>query len=513
MPEPKEYARRLVKGSAIIFTALVVAGIFGLVLRMFLARSLSVFDYGLFYLVFTLVSFFILFRDLGLNSALTKFIPEFMIKKQFDKVKSLIVITTLFQILFALPISLVLILFSDQIAIAIAGTASASVLIKIFGVWFFVMLFFHVFRSAFQGFQDPVPYAAMEIFYILLTSALVVLSISVFNLGVIGAALAYLIGAIILVIAWWGITWKRQPKVFREKVQVEKPLVKKMFKFALPVFIGSTAGLVLGYTDTLMIGIFRGPTEVGLYQAAQPLTFLISYFAAALCIVLLPMISEIWAKREKELLAQAMHSILKFSTIIIIPAVFVFMALPDVILRSFFGPSYVLAAVTFQILTAAVIASTLFSILQSIAAGIGKPMVTTVVVGVMACLNFITNLIFIPIYGIVGAAVTTFVSGLVGLILLNYLLRKSVKFTVPIASLSKTILAGLLTLLFILVLKPIFGSYPWWFGAIIVVVLSLPLYIGLILVMKIMSKGDLELLDSILPIPKRLVKIFERFVK
>jgi len=513
MPEPKDYARRLVKGSSIIFAALVVAGIFGLVLRMFLARSLSVFDYGMFYLIFALVSFLVIFRDLGLNLALTKFIPEFILKKQFGKVKSSIVITILFQMLFALPITLVLFFFSDQISVAIAGTASASIIVKILGIWFFAMIFFHVFRSAFQGLQDPVPYATMEVFYILLTFLLVVFSVRIFHLGVSGVALAYLISVPILLTTWLGITWKRHPQIFKEKVHIEKPIIKKMFRFALPVFIGGIGGIILGHMDTIMIGVFHTPTEVGLYQVAQPITFLILYFPAALGVVLLPITSEIWARREKRLLGQALHPILKFSAMIIIPAVFVLIAFPDVVLRSVFGPSYVLAAMTLQILTAAMIASTLFAILQSIAAGIGKPIIITEVVGAMACLNFIVNLVLIPLYGIVGAAVATFISSLVGLFLLHYLLRKFVRFTAPISSLSKTIVAGLLTLLFILGLKSIIVLYPWWLEAIVVVVPSLLLYTGLILAMRTICRKDLELLRGVVPIPKRLARIIERIVK
>lgn len=57
MPESKVYAKRLVKGSAIVFTSLIATELVAFLLRMFLARSLSVAEYGLFYAVFTVFSF------------------------------------------------------------------------------------------------------------------------------------------------------------------------------------------------------------------------------------------------------------------------------------------------------------------------------------------------------------------------------------------------------------------------------------------------------------------------
>lgn len=502
------------KGSTVVFLALLIAGLMGLVLRMFLTRSLSVSDYGLFYLVFALISFISLFRDLGLNSALTKYIPEFMLKRQFGKVRSSIAIVVLIQTLVALPITIVLFIFSDQVALAVTGTVNASIVIKFLGLWFFLMVFFHAFRSAFRGFQNMVTYALMEVMYIVVTFLMVFSSVRIFNLGVDGVALGYIASASILVILWLVIFRIKCLRILKEKLRIKKPLIKKMLVFALPILIGGIGGIILAHTDTIMIGIFRNSEEVGLYQAAQPLTFLLSYFAAALGVVLLPMTSELWARRKKKVISQAMHFLVKFSFIFIVPAVFVFMAFPDTVLRAFTGKvEYLAAALTLQILTAAVIASTLFAILHSISVGVGKPIVITKVVGAMACLNFVTNLVLIPLYGIAGAAVATFISGLVGLFLLYYLLRKFVRFTVPISSLSKTIVAGLLTLLFILSLKSIIVLYPWWLEAIVVVPPSLLLYAGLILAMRAIRRQDLELLKGVVPIPKRLVRIMERIVR
>lgn len=513
MPEPKDYARKFVKGGSIVFVGLVVAGILGILLRMVLTRSLSVSDYGLFYLVFASISFFGIFRDLGLGPALTKFTPEFMVKRQFGNVKSMMIFTMIIQTLLSIPVTLILFFFSDQIAVAVTGTIAASIVFKVMGIWFLLGIFFNVFRFSYQGFQDPAPYAAMDIFYPLLTLSLVALLVSALGLGVGGVALAYLIGIPILVTAWLGLTWKRHPQVIYEKIKIKKPFIKKILKFSLPVFISGMEAVILGYTDTIMVGIFHGPAQVGLYQAAQPLTSVISYFPAAIGIVFLPMISEIWARRENAVLSKAVHSVLKFSTIIIVPLVFILMAFPDTVLRSVFGPGYVLAAVALQILTAAVVIGTLSTIMQSVAAGIGKPMLIAKTVGIMAGLNVILNLIFIPTYGIAGAAATTFVSQLVGLVYLLHATGNLVKFTVPTSSFLKTIAAGLLALIFMLGLKSLITVSPWWLGALVVVVPGLLLYVGLILVLGALGKSDLDLLESVMPIPKRLIRIGKRLAK
>jgi len=461
MPEPKTYARRLVKGSAIVFVALVATGLVGFMLRIFLARSLSVTEYGLFYAVFTLVSVFVIFHDLGLGSALVKYIPEFKVRRQFREIKSSIAFSLIFQAVFAVSIVTMLFAFSDQIALAVFNTGSASPIIKILGAMLFVMIFYYLFRAAFQGFQNMLAYALMNLFQILFVFFFVILLVGVLGFGIEGAAFAYLFGA--LAIAIFGLTlfWRRYPRIIKEKIQITKPLVKKLFLFALPVFIGGLGGLIIGYTDTLMITVFRSLPEVGFYQAVQPTAQILWYFATSLVAILFPMISELWARRERKLLGNALRFLTKFAFILIIPAALVFIAFPDITINLLFGPRYLAGTTALQILAGAAIVYTLYAILVSVINGIGKPIINTKVVALMAGLNFAVNLLLIPVYGIEGAAIATFASYTLGLVLMFYYARRLVKFTVPASPLLKTLTGGLLTLLLIFGFKSALVLPPW----------------------------------------------------
>lgn len=513
MPEPTDYAKRFVKGGTVVFVALVVAGFIGIFMRMFLWRSFGVYDYGLFFLVFELVSFISLFRDLGLNTALAKHIPEFMLKRQFGKVRSSMATVVLIQALVALPITILLFVFSDQVAMAVAGTLNASIIIRILALWFFLMVFYHVFRLAFQGFQDMKTYAIMEVLYILVTFFMVFSLVGIFNFGVEGVAFGFVVSAAILVSSWVAIFRMKYPFIIKDKLRIERPLIKKLLLFAMPLLLSGMGGIVLYHTDTIMIGIFRNPREVALYQTAQPLTFLLSYFTVALCTVLLPMTSELWAKREKKLLNQALHFLVKFSFMFILPAALVFMIFPNIVISSVATPNYLAAALALQILSAMIIVSTLWLILQSLAVGIGQPMITTKTIGAMAGLNFIANLLFIPLFGFEGAATTTFISSLAGLFLIAYFLRKFIRFTLPTTSLLKTIVAGGLMVVFIIGLKSVVVLHPWWLEFFVVIIPSLVFYSLLILAMKAIRKRDVDILKGAVPMPKWMVRIVERIAR
>ncbi len=510
MPESTAYARRLVKGSTIVFTAFVASGIVGLLLRMFLARSLSVAEYGLFYAVFVLISFFELFRGLGFDTALVKHIPEFMVQKQFGKIRSSINFVLLIRASIAALIVAIFFIFSSQISSTVFGTATAMPLILVLGVWFILMSFSTI-TNTFQGFQNMLAYSSLKFFDNLFVLSFALLLVGVLGLGLVGAAFAYMFTAFAIAILGFTILRLRYPPVFKEKARITKPVVGTLSKFAFPVFLTGLVGLVIGYMDTIMITVFRSLPEVGFYQAAQPLSNLLFSVAGSVLIVLFPMVSELWAKREKKLLGGMLHFLTKFSFILVMPVVLIFVAFPDIVIRIFFGPDYLPATVALQILSVVTIFHLLTGILGQVLTGIGKPMIVTKVTAFMAIFNLAANFALIPTYGIEGAATATFGAYLLGSIMLFYYAKKFVRFSLPASSLFKTIAGGALTLIFIFGLKSIlpFSQWPMLF---VIGVLSLLFYAAWVLSTRAVSKDDLRLIARVVPMPKWLVGFASKFI-
>lgn len=511
MSAPITYAKRLVKGSAIVFTAGIASGIIALLLRMFLARSLSVTEYGLFYAIFVFVSFFGLFRGLGFDDALIKHIPEFVVKKRFDNIKSSIAFVLLLRAVISFLIAAFLLIFSNQIALAVFGTTTAVSPFLILLIWFILMGFFMLVKT-FVGFQNMLVYASIKFFDNLLVFLLALLLVGSLGLGIAGAASAYLFTALATATLSFLVLRRKYPQVFKAKALITKSLVKKLSKFALPMFLAGIVGVVIGYMDTIMITVFRTLPEVGFYQVAQPMGTLLFSVAGAVMTVFFPMVSELWARREKRLLGNMLHFLTKFSFILITPAALIFIAFPDVIIRIFFGPAYLAGTTALQIWGIIAIFHMLTALLQYALAGIGKPIINTKVVALMAGFNFVGNLLLIPQFGIEGASIATLGTYILGFVLLFYYAKKLVRFTVPASPLVKTAIGGALTLLFIFGLKSIIVLPP--LSEVFVIGIPSIVYYGMwVLATKAVTKDDLRLIARIIPIPKWLVKIASKFIK
>jgi len=512
MPEPKSYARRLLKGSAIVFTAFIASEVVGVFMRMFLSRSLTVPEYGLFFEVYVFISIFALLRDPGLGSSLTKHIAEFAVHKKFAKIKSSIAFSLLAQAAIGIIISVILIVFSDQIALTIFKTASASLPFKILAIWFFLEAFRAIVSCVTQGLQNMKMHSLFNFSYTLIIFLSVLCFVGILGLGVSGVALAYPVAAVIVGISGLALLAKKYPEVFGKKISMTKPLTKKLLVFAIPIFLGGIGGQILTYTDTFLITIFRTPSDVAYYQAAQPSAKILWYTVATLTVVLYPMISELWAKNRKDLLGRPFHFLIKFSFILIIPVVFIFIVFPEIVLNLLFGAGYTPGAVVLQIFGVAALIYPLYDILVTVIVGIGRPNITAKVVGAMAVFNVIGDLILIPPYGIVGAAVASLAAFILGLILLIRHARRLIEFTMPTQPLLKLFAGGALTLLLILGLKSVL-VLPAWLEAVTIIVPSLLFYVAWIIVTKVVTKDDLRFIQEIVPLPKWIVKAAEKILR
>lgn len=509
MTDAKEYARRLVKGSAVVFLSLIGSQLAALLLRMILARSFTETEYGLFYSVFFFISFFGLFRELGLSSTLAKFIPEFAVKKEYGKIRSSIVLVLGIQALASALIVICLLIFSNHLAISFFRAEAAVPLIQILSAWFFITLFLN-FLTVFQGLQRMTIYAALQFLRNFLVAVFAVIFVWFLGFGVEGVALAYLVELSVVVGLAYLLLRLLYPKIF-SSVGSDGGLSRAMFRFAIPVFVSGIGGLVLSYTDTLMIQGFLGATDVGFYQVAYPASHFLWYLPSALAAVLLPMVSEIWTRKEEKLLGRGMEVLLKFSFLAILPAVILFVAFPEIVINVLFGPKYLPASATLQVLSLTAVPYTLFMILSYVMQGVGKPFVATRVVLLIAVLNFFGNLLLIPIYGILGASAVTLLSYTVGAALLLASSKKIIRLKAPLGSITKGLGGGILAFFLILWLKSVIELHPW-VELFTVMVPGLIFYVAELLFTKAIDRGDLVLLTHVVPIPKRLVKIAKKIL-
>ncbi len=486
----KTYTERIAKFSLMIFLISIITALVGYAFRIFLARSLSVEEFGLFYSVMALVAIIATIKDLGLGSATTKFISEYLAENKLIEIKNTIVITVLIQFILGLFLFIPLFLLSDNIAVGYFHNYSAKIIFQILLIEIIVSVF--VIKPVLQGFQKLIHWSLFELLRVSLILLLLII-LTPFDTFVLSAVFVGSSIVVQIIFGSYALSLVKNLKGSLNKLDFlsEKPVIN----FAIVSFFGSIAFSIFYYTDTIIITYFKTMEEVGLYQLALSTSQILLVFAGSITAVLYPVISEMWAKKEKENIKSGLSSMVKMFFIFIIPVSILMLAFPENVIMVLAGEKYLPASGTLQILSLVMIFNSIFSILQNTSNGIGKPEISAKSVLYAAIINIFLSIIFVNIFGIIGIAISLLISNIAGIFIINNYMKRYIEIYFDRVDTAKIILCGLIFVSLIFMIKSII-----FMSIIEEVLLSIVpafiIYIFLIKKFRVINKKDIEIMKN-----------------
>jgi len=484
------YLSKGIQGVFFIFILSFFANIAGYVTRTILARNLEISQYGLFYAIYSLVMFLTLFSYLGFGVTIIKYVAEFRAKKEYHNITFAILLPSVIMIFLSIPISFILYVSSDFLAINYFKSVEAVLVLKVFAFILLGMVLVNILSSTFRGFQSFLAAGLLtfsqKISFMLLV--MLMLFLGVINLPFAAYSLLASFFVIFLVFLPKIISYRR----YLTKPKFSKPLAGNMKTFALTSFLASLGGLVIVYIDTLMLTFFRSLEEVGIYNAVLPTVMVLGIFSISIRQVLAPLVSELWAKKLKKQLRMGLQILRRYSLIIIIPLILVLFAFPELIINLLFGERYVGGAVAMQILSFGIIFFTVGYMDLTVIRYIGKPKESTKIVLIGMTFNILANAILIPLAGINGAALATTLSYFLMMVLASRNLHKFMQVRLSVAFWIKVLSASLLFVGVVSLLKSIVMVNQFVEASISLVVAGL-LYVGACYFLHLIRIDELKL--------------------
>lgn len=489
-----DYLKKSGRGALLILLLALIGTSIGYITRIILARSLSVADYGLIYSILSFVALFTIFRDLSLNTSLLKFLPEYLIKNKFDVFRQVIRYVIKIQILIAFIIVFIIIFFAHSLSISYFKNEAAYLPLIFISLSFLISTFLSTFQTVLQTNKRILYYALSEPARIILVLFFVVILLP---LGIVSVGYAYLFASIILVLILFFIIKKTMP--FFGPVSKDSKNTKNVFNFGIALFIGSVSGTVINYADTLIITALKNLNDVGLYQAALPVSQLLWFFVGSTIPIIIPTISELIAKNENNAIKNGIEILIKTIGLITAGFVVIFITLPDRIISISFGAKYLDAALALQILAIGAVFYAAYTILSNTLIGLGKAKIFTKIFVTISLINLILDFIMIYFFSIIGAAVTNVVTYVIGSIICYFYVSKEIKINFNFLYGLKLILICAINSIFILLIKNVFTGIT---GFLILVFVSLIVFYVLFILVKPLEKEEIEKLKSSEILPK-----------
>lgn len=211
------------------------------------------------------------------------------------------------------------------------------------------------------------------------------------------------LGALALaLVAVYGLLSRLEPLVGKVRFRM-----RELVKFSLPLAVSTVLAQLLTRIDTVMLSYFRPSREVGLYGAAYPLASSMVIVLGVFGYLYLPLASRLDSADSTD----SMESIYRITTrwvyVLTFPLFLTFFVFPADVIEVVFGSAYMSGGPALSILAVGFFTNAAFGRSRETLSAMGTTrfVLFSNVFGVFV--NVILNLLLIPVYGFIGAAIAS----------------------------------------------------------------------------------------------------------
>ncbi|MCX8159233.1 MAG: flippase [Candidatus Pacearchaeota archaeon] len=492
--------RSFVKNSAWQFLSSIVNRIGALIFVIILARFLQPEGYGIYSIVLSTAMIFYTFADLGINSALVRYL-SYSISKNKKAMSAYY--RYLFKMKFYLSLGISLIFLILAYPLATYVFKNNALLIP------FLVSAGYIFILSFEGFYTQIFYSLERVEYIGLKEiisqflrisfALVIFYLVAYSYYIVGIFISFSLISIILLVFSLYYLKKLIPEIFEKKENGFLIDRHKILRFVGWLTIASISGVFYAYVDSIMLGIFLKPEFVGYYRAAFSLVNSVVAFVLAPVSILLP----IFTKIEKKGMENSVNMIIKYILIFGVPAVFGLVVLGKYFIRLFYGYSYLPASIPLYFLSFSILFSVYTAVLLQMFSAREKPQFFAMAIVVTSTINIVLNYILIKslmkiseIWAMNGAAIASLVSLGIYLGSVVYFSKKEFKIKVSFKPMIKPLIASIMMAGIVFYLVSLFKDITILSGIVIIFV-GVVVYFLIMIAIGGVKKEDLILLKKI----------------
>lgn len=191
----------------------------------------------------------------------------------------------------------------------------------------------------------------------------------------------------------------------RLNLHLDKNDLKLFLRLAAPFALAAIFARIYSYIDSVLLSKMMGDSAVGWYSIAYKITFAFQFIPMALTASIYPRFSEYFLQ-DKESLASVFERSLKYLWIVVFPIAIGIAILARDIVLSIYSTDYFNSILPLQILILGLIFSFVSFPIGAFLNATNRQTTQTIIVFCVLVLNVVLNIILIPQYGVIGAAIS-----------------------------------------------------------------------------------------------------------
>lgn len=368
----------------------------GYFILMILTRYVAKGELGEFFFAATLANSFVLFTELGINTQLTREVAEKPEKavNYFSEVISLRI--PLFALYF-IVLNLFTFIFKPELITIVLLTSIYTLLEE----------FYYSFGSLFLGLKRLVYNVITGVSTKLLLFGLIFVVVST-NASLIRILACYILANMLMVSIASVIFWR---KIGRPRLLWNMDSSRKILKTSFPFFALTVFGLLNSSINTLFLGFMQTYAAVATFQVAFKLLEASGFLIRPISMIFFPLFSEMGSKLNWQEIHRIYRKMLLFAGAIGSAITFIVLMFAGFIIPILFGPKYDDSILIVQILFLLVPLRYMGTISGFLANSIHLEKKVVSITIKCVIIGIVISIVIIPLWGTVGAAIASVISG------------------------------------------------------------------------------------------------------
>ncbi|MCF7805755.1 MAG: flippase [Candidatus Marinimicrobia bacterium] len=402
----KRLVRGIAKGAGIVFFSMLLSRFLGFVIRAIIGRVYGPEGYGHLQSALALFTILSTIALLGFSTSIPRQIAYYLNTGKKKSLKNMLFAGYSLSTTLSLFFGVLLVLFSEPIALHYFHNKAMASFINYFGVGLTFYVWLQLSANVYRGLKKMVPFSlirdvgrfALILFFLLI---LIWQNFPVRYLGLVYLCTFFLIGTISTI-----AIFSTEP-IRTTRLSFELREVKALFRFSWPLVVAAIVYKMLFRVDTLMIAYFKSQADVGIYNAAVPIGELLTLIITSFSPFLLPAMTEKFAQNDYSTLDSIYSISTKWIYLLTVPLFSLIFFFPRFFILVVFGKQFAEATLVLQIIALGYLFSASVGPANNLMVVIGRTKLHLINTLVSLSVNVILNFFLIQKYGIFGGAIAT----------------------------------------------------------------------------------------------------------
>lgn len=417
--------RELLQGSSIALLFRLLSALASYVLIFVLARMYGAEGVGVYNTSWTILMISAVIAKLGFDTSIVKFMAVSLGQRSYNKLRVIYKKGFISVFISSVVMSLIIFGLSDFFTNWFFTKTSEKWVIQVvaFSVIPFAILSYN--SESLKGLKKILPFSIYQNVSIYFLTIIVLYIINYFYHDQKNIVIAIFISLLILSVASV-YTFKSYVKHYPQRdsfYSSSVPKLKEIFKTTIPMMLTNSLFLIMNWTDVLMLARLTNEETVGIYNTALKIAALNSIVLIAINSIAMPKFAELYAQNNVHKFRVVVKVVSFISFIVSLPVFLIIILWPDLILSTF-GEEFIGGSSSMILLSIGQLFSSFSGATINLLNMTGREKVTMYILLVSIVINFILNYTLIPIYGLNGAAIATFVSTILWNILASICIYK-----------------------------------------------------------------------------------------